>query len=140
MSNLPSEDRSAAMCQALNNAEKHIALQVEIPDTLRPALLQAEANCRGNRGDVMSVATIDDGRRLLTVPGHIQKDTLFRFLWEAMVDSDGRTIHFAFAGDDDTLCVVYMTRDEGYVASATIVSTDAGIRVGNWRIKKMERR
>jgi len=140
MSAKPLKDHSAVACQALNDAETHLASQAAgIPEALRPALLQAEANCRGNSGHVMSVATID-GKLLVKVPDHIQKEALFHWLWDAMVDSDGRSVHFAFAGDDDTLCVIYMTRDEGYVASAVIVSADAGIQVGDWRIKKMERR
>jgi hypothetical protein len=140
MSNLPSEDRRVAICQALNDVEEHIAAQEGIPEFLRPVLVQAEANCRSNRGDVMSVATIDDGRRLVTVPNDVQKESLFHFLWDAMVASDGKSVQFAYTGEDGTLRVIYMTADEeGYVASATIERTDAGVRVGDWRIKKMER-
>jgi hypothetical protein len=133
------EDRRAAACQALNDAENHLKAQVGIPEALRPALVQAEANCRGNRGYVMSVATID-GKRLVKVPDHIQGESLFHWLWETLVASDEKSIHFAYAGDDDTLCAIYLSRDEGYVASATIISADTGIEIGDWRVKKMERR
>jgi hypothetical protein len=137
---LSNDDREAA-CRALNEAEEHLASQVGIPDVLRAALLQAEANCRGNRGDVMAVATIDHGRLLLRVPDEWEKEILFRRLWDALVDSGGQCVQFSYPGEDDTLRVIYMTRDEeGYVASAAIESTDASIRIGDWRIEKMQQR
>ena len=86
----------------------------------------------------MSVATID-GKRLVRVPEGVQKEPLFQWLWDALVASDGKSIHFAYAGDDGTLCVIYMSRHEGYVASATITSADTGIEIGDWQIKQMER-
>jgi hypothetical protein len=135
---LSNEDRDAA-CRALNEAEEHLASQVGIPDVLRAALLQAEANCRGNNGQMMPVAAIDNGRLLLRIPDDCQKESLFHRLWDALVDSHGQSVQFGFVGEDDTVRVIYMTMDEGYVASATISPGDAGIQVGDWRIEKMQR-
>ena len=39
MNTIPPKDRSAAMCQALNDAEKHLASQTGIPEALRTAVL-----------------------------------------------------------------------------------------------------
>jgi hypothetical protein len=47
--NLPPLDGAAAL-RAMNDAEEHLASQPAIPDVLRPALLQAEANWRANGG------------------------------------------------------------------------------------------
>ena len=131
----PSDD---AICQFLNTATAHVASQANIPAALRPALFQAEANCRANEGDVMSVATID-GERLVKVPDDCEKQSLFRFLWEALVDSGGESIWFGFVGDDDRLWVIYMDRDQGYVASASIEIVAGEVVIGDWTVQAMKR-
>ena len=127
-------------CRALNDAEKHLASQTWIPDVLRPVLMQAEANCRGNAGDVMAVAAIDHGRLLVKVPDSCQRQSLFEFLWISLERSGGHSIQFAFAGVDETLRVVYMDRDYvGYTASAAIDMSKAGVQLGDWKVEQMPR-
>lgn len=131
----PSDD---AIGQFVNDAETHVASQDNLPAVLRPAIFHAEANCRANEGHVMAVATID-GKRLVPVPDGCEKESLFHFLWDALVRSGGKSICFSYAGDDERLWVIYMDKNEGYVASAPIAVAAGAVRVGEWAAKKMER-
>jgi hypothetical protein len=126
--------------QALNAAEEHLASQAGIPDILRPALMQAEANFRGNAGNVMPIASIDPGRLLVNVPDGCEKQALFAFLWNALMRSGKRSIQFAFAAEDDTLQVIYMDRDcVGYMASAPVRTANGKVQLGDWTVKAIPR-
>jgi hypothetical protein len=125
--------------RALNEAEAHLSSQSHVPASLRSALLQAEANCRANRGDVMEIATID-GKETVKVPLGMQQESLFRFLWDALEQKGGESINFAFASDDDRLCVIYMDRTDGYVAKSSIEKEGDAITLGDWDIRQMEKR
>ncbi len=134
-------DASQNACQALNAAEEHLASQSGIPAILRPALMQAEVNCQVNAGDVMPIASIDPGRLLVKVPDGCEKQALFAFLWDALMRSDGRSIQFAFAAEDDTLQVIYMDRGcVGYTASAPVRTANGKVQLGDWTVKAMPRR
>ena len=105
-------------CRLLQaNAASNISRRRQgIPAILRPALLQAEANCRMNAGDVVPIATIDPGRLLVKVPDGCEKQALFAFLWDALMRSGKHSIQFAFPAEDDSLWVIYMDRDcVGYI-------------------------
>jgi hypothetical protein len=126
--------------QALNAAEEHLASQSGIPAILRPALMQAEANCRGNAGDVMPIASIDPGRLLVKVPDGCERQRLFEFLWDALMRSNGHSIQFAFAAEDETLQAIYMDRDcVGYTASAPVCTANGKVQLGDWTVKAMPR-
>ena len=130
-----------AGCQALNDAEKHLASQAGIPDVLRNALLQAEANWRMKPGHVMPVATVQPNRQLVTAPDGCDGQRLFEFLWGALMRSNGHSIQFAFAAEDDGLWVIYMDRDHvGYVASAPACRVGGVIQLRDWTVKAMPRR
>jgi hypothetical protein len=133
-------DAGETACRALNEAEQHLASQSGIPEVLRPALLQAEANCRGNAGNVAPVASID-GRLCVKVPEHCEEESLFGFLWSSLVRSGGHSIQFAFAAEDDTLRVIYMNTDRvGYMASTPVRTANGSVRLGDWTVKPMPRR
>ena len=84
------------------------------------------------------VASIDHGRLCVKVPDGCEQQSLFEFLWSALARSDGRSIHFAFAAQDDTLRVIYMARDcVGYAASAPVRTAKGGMQLGAWTIERM---
>lgn len=131
----PSDD---PICQYLNAATAHVASQAYIPAVLRAAIFQAEANCRANKGNVMSVATID-GKRLMDVPNDCEKESLFKYLWDALIQSGGKSIWFGWVSDNDGLWVIYMDRNEGYVASASIEIVAGEVVIGDWMVQTMQR-
>ena len=124
--------------RALNEAETHMSSQSQIPANLRQAILQAEANCRTNRGDVMEIATID-GKETIKVPLGMQQERLFHFLWDSLQQKGGESIHFAFAGDD-RLCVVYLDRTNAYVANSSIKRQGTEVTLGDWNIHQVRNR
>ena len=133
-------DASAAACRTLNDAEKHLASQAGIPDVLRNALLQAEANWRMKPGHVMPVATVQPNRQLVKVPDGCEGQRLFEFLWYALLRSNGHSIQFAYPAEDDGLWVIYMDRDRvGYVASAPACRPGGALQLGDWTVKAMPR-
>jgi len=74
------------------------------------------------------------------LPEGCERQTLFGFLWAALVRSGGHAIHFAFPAEDETLRVIYMDTDYvGYAASAAIDTSNAAVRLGGWKIERMSR-
>jgi hypothetical protein len=125
--------------RALSDAKSHMSSQSHIPVSLRGAILQAEANCRTNGGEVMEIATID-GKEAVRVPLGIQKERLLSFLLDSLQQKGAESIQFAFAGDDDRLCVIYMDRTEAYVANSSIKRQDTEVTLGDWDIQQLHNR
>jgi hypothetical protein len=124
--------------RALNEAERHLASQKGIPAILRPVLLEAEANCRGNAGNVAPIAVVNPGMQVVKVPDVCQGQALFGFLWNALTSSRKHSIQFAFAAQDETLRVIYMDQDHvGYFASAPVQASDPTVRLGGWKIERI---
>ena len=118
---------------ALKAADAHLRSST-IPDVLRPVLLQAEANWRGNAGAVIAIAAIDFGRLLVDVPDGCEQRDLAMFLWDALLRSDGHSIQFAYVGQDDSLRVVYMDRD---LLGFTAFAQASGSNLGEWTLTRM---
>lgn len=124
--------------RAINDAEQHLASQTGIPTILRPALMQAEANCRANAGNVAPVAVVNPGMQPVKVPDFCQGQALFEFLWDALVRSRKHSIQFAFAAEDDTVRVIFMDLDcVGYTASAPVRTEGGTVQVGDWTVETM---
>ena len=131
-----SEDETLFV-ECLNATEEHLSNQPQIPNVMRTPILQAESNSRMNKGDVCTISSIDNGRMLSNVPDGFEGPDLCVFLWGRLMQAEGQSIHFAFATNDNGLCVIYMDQNEGYVARAPLSTVAETVSVGDWEITAM---